>query len=168
MKSVEFAGRGDHLLELELAPLLERLNDDELDRSVPWMDPKSESAKEARRRAGELLAKIPPLEPIFKSVTKRQEQFERELFALRFSVGWLEKKLSHDEWVCRTKWSPTGDHELHVVSRTDDSGSRMWILLGRIHGKSMTIDSEVAKSVGEGAVVFASAASNETKTAQSP
>ena len=167
-KSVEFAGRGDHLLELELAPVLERLNDDELDRSVPWMDPKSETAKGSRLRAGELLAKIPPLEPIFKSVTKRQEQFERELFALRFSVGWLEKKLSHGEWVCRTKWSPAGDHQLHVVSRPDAIGARTWILLGRIHGKSLTVDSEVAKSVGEGAVVFASAASNETKTAQAP
>ena len=166
LKILEFAGRGDQLLEAELTPLLAKLNDDEIDRSVPWMDPTNEPAKAARTRAVELLAKIPPLPPLFANVTRRQEQFERELFARRFAVGWLEKTAKGD-WVCRTKWTPSGDHELHVVSRPDPSGSRTWLSLGRIQGKSMTVVPEAAQSAGEASVVFASSPTVEAKTAQS-
>ena len=167
LKTVEYAGQGDHLLERELATVLEKLNDEEVDRSVPWMDPTSESARKARLRATELLAKVPPLEPIFANATKRQDQFERELLSRRFSIGWLEKT-ARGEWVCRTKWSPTGDHELRVVSRPDANGSRTWVTLGRIHGKTISIVPDVAQSVGDAAVVFALSSVPETKTAQSP
>ena len=167
LKTLEFAGLGDHLLEQELAPVLKDLNDDELDRSVAWMDPLNKSAEAAKKRALELLAKVPPLEPIFASAVKRQEQLEREVFALRFSIGWLEKT-SRGEWVCRTKWSPAGDHVLHVVSRPDAGGARSWLALGRVQGKSLTIDSTVAQTVGEASVVFASAAPSEAKTALLP
>jgi len=163
LKTVEFAGRGDYLLELDLAPLLEKLSDNEIDRSVPWMDPISKSAEAARVRASEILANLPPIEPIFTSATKRQEQFERSLFALRFSVGWIEKT-SSGEWVCRTKWSPTGEHTLHVVTRADASGSRSWSTLGRIQGDSITVDPAVAQAVGEAAVVFAASPTADAKT----
>ena len=167
LKTLEFAGLGDHLLEQELAPVLKELNDDELDRSVAWMDPLNKSAEAAKKRAVELLAKVPPLEPIFASAVKRQEQLELNVFALRFSIGWLEKS-SRGEWICRTKWSPAGDHVLYAVSRADAGGARGWQALGRVKGKSLTIDSTVAQTVGEAAVVFASAAPNETKTALLP
>ena len=167
LKTLEFAGLGDHLLEQELAPVLKELNDDELDRSVAWMDPLNKSADAAKKRALELLAKVPPLEPIFANAVKRQEQLEREVFAVRFSIGWLEKT-SRGEWICRTKWSPAGDYVLHVVSRADAGGARKWQALGRVQGKSLTIDSTVAQTVGEASVVFASTAPSEAKTALLP
>lgn len=168
LKTLEFAGRGDSLLEQELAPLLEKLNDDDVDRAVAWMDPFNEPAKKARLRAQELLGKIPPLEALFAKLTKRQDQFERELFARRIPVGWIDKNASGDQWICRTKWEPQGEHPLLVASRPDATGQRTWLSLGRISGKTLTIDSNVAKSAGEAAVVFALSPVSEAKTAQIP
>lgn len=167
LKTMEYAGQGDSLLERELTSVLEKLNDEELDRSVPWMDPQSESAKRARVRATELLAKMPPLEPLFANASRRQDQFERELLSRRFAVGWLEKTPRGD-WVCHTKWSPTGEHELRVVSRPDMNGLRSWVPLGRIQGKTIQVQADVAQSAGDAAVVFAISLPPETKTAQSP
>ncbi len=167
LKTLEFAGRGDSLLETELDGLLEKLNDDAIDRSVPWMDPESSTAKFARDRAIELLAEVPQLSPIFENAHKRQEQLERDLFSLRFSVGWLEKT-SGGEWVCRSKWRPIDHHILYVASRPDSKGQRDWETLGRATGESLTVDPAVAQAVGEAAVVFTSRSGNETKTALIP
>jgi hypothetical protein len=166
LKTLEYASQGDHLLEQDLAEVFEKLRDDDLDRSVPWMDPNNESAKKARERAAEVLARLPALEPIFANTTIRQNQFEKDLFTRRFSMGWLEKS-AQGEWICRTKWSPSGEHELLVVSRPDASGARSWVSLGRIQGKSIRVQSDVAQSVGEAAVVFALNSTLDTKTAQS-
>lgn len=167
VKTLEFAGFGDHLLELELAVVLDLLNDDELDRTVAWMDPDNTAADKARERAKELLAKIPPLEPIFAKAAKRRELFEAELLERRFSVGWLEKKPGGD-WACRTKWTPAGDHTLHAVSRSDSNGARVWLELGRVRDRSLIVDAAVSQTVGEGSAVFASPSKSESKTASLP
>ena len=165
LKTLEFAGRGDLFLETELSPILEALNDDEIDRSVPWMDPKNKSAIAARSRASEHLStvSIDSMGTIFTAASKRQGQFEHTLFAPRFSVGWLEKT-PHGQWVCHTKWSPPGQFTLFVVTRADTNGVRSWTELGNVHDKSTTIAPDVAQSVGEGAVVFASAKTQEATT----
>jgi hypothetical protein len=167
LKTLEFAGQGDLLLDRELIPVIDNLNDDDLDRSVAWMDPLSKSAEAARVRAAELLGKMPPLEPIFANATKRQDQFERDVLTLRFSVGWLEKT-PRGEWICRTKWSPAGDHALHVVSRPDAAGARSWNELGHVQGKAVTIDAAAAQAAGDAALVFASSASTSVNTARTP
>lgn len=160
-QTLELAAGGDHLLGQELADVIQDLDDDDLDKTVTWMDPLNKKGDEARKRALELLAKVPPLEPIFAKAFKRQEQFEREMFTPRFSIGWLEK--SHrGVWSCRTKWTTTGQHVLHVVSRVDSTRGRNWQELGRVSGNALTIDSSVAEEVGEAAVVFASSASGSS------
>ena len=167
LKTLEFASIGDHILESELAAVLDLLDDEELDRTVAWMDPDNKKADKARERAMELLAKIPPLEPIFAKAAKQREQFEAELLASRFSVGWLEQK-SGGDWVCRTKWTPVGNHTLYAVSRAGSDGARAWLELGRVRDKSLIVDPTICQSVGEGAVVFASPRKIETKTSQLP
>jgi len=168
LKTLEFASLGDRLLEDELASVLEALRDDDIDRSVAWMDPFNPSAEKARARAVELLKSVPPLEPIFTRAAMRQDEFERDLFAHRFAVGWLEKT-SRGEWICRTKWSPADEHVLYVVSRADADGMRDWKVLGQAQSNTLTVDSAVAQSAGEAAVIFAARAADKSgsKTAQS-
>jgi hypothetical protein len=155
-QTLEYAGSGDPLLEQELAPVLKNLNDDDLDKTVAWMDPYNKKAEDSRKRAALLLTLVPPLEPIFANAVKRQEDFEREVLAPKFSIGWLEKS-PRREWTCRTKWTtPTSNCTLYVVTRPDASGSRSWREVGRVSGGTYKIESTVADSVGEAAVVFAS------------
>lgn len=167
LKSLEYAGRGDRLLELELTPVVRKLQDDEIDRSVAWIDPTDKAAGEARERARELLATIPPIEPLFAAASKRQTQLEQELFTPRFSVGWLEKT-RNGKWTCRTKWVPERDFALYVVGLPDTNGARSWSLLGRASREAFKFDDVVAESVGEAAVVYASVGSLDPKTALLP
>ena len=162
LKTLEYASLGDQFLDQELAPVLMMLNNNDLDRTVAWMDPLNKMADTARKQAQALLAKMPPLEPIFANAAKRQQQLERDLFARRFSIGWLEKT-SRGGWICRTKWPPVSNHVLYVVSRPDAEGRREWLMLGHVQDPSLTIDSTVAQAVGEAGVVFASVAPSETK-----
>jgi len=166
LKTAEFGGRGDRFLEIELATLREKLTAQDIDRSVPWMDPKNKAALSARNRALEILATIPvdSVEQIFAAASKRQAEFERLLFSPRFAVGWIEKQ-SQDQWGCRTKWSVSGEYSLYVVSRPDASGARTWLQAGVTKGNSFAIDPVVAQAVGEATVVFASPNSADAKTA---
>lgn len=155
LKTIDFAGQGDSLLEEELAPVLQKLNDDEIDRSVAWMDPKSNSAAKARARARDVLASLPPLTPLFMNVTRRYEQFERQLMILRYPVGWLDNDPTGG-WKCRTKWTSNGEFALWSVTRPDAAGARSWIRVGRAQRGELTIDQTIASQIGEAAVVFAS------------
>jgi hypothetical protein len=155
LQTLEYAAEGDSLLDQELAPILKMLDDDELDRNVAWMDPDNPKANESRNRASQLLERLPSLAPILAVAMKRQAEFERDLLALKFSIGWLEKS-SRGEWKCRTKWVARGNHTLHVVPPPDATGARQWLEIGRVHNQSFTIDPAVARSVGEAIVIFAS------------
>lgn len=169
LKTVEFAGRGDSILEQQLTGLLQKLNDEEIDRSVPWMDPNSQSAAIARRRAAEIVAAIPldSIAPLFDAADQRQSQFEHAIFAPRFSVGLLERN-TQGRWKCRSKWSPEGEYLLHAVSRPDASGVRKWLEVGSIKNRQFLLNPAAAQESGEASVVFASLASTETKTARTP
>lgn len=168
LKTLEFAALGDSFLEQELEPILSRLNDDKVDRSVAWMDPKNENAKKAREQAKELLSFVSPLEldKCFERADDRTNQFGRELFVAQFAVGWLEKTRSGG-WRCRTAWTPHAPHELFVSPRPAADGKRVWQPLGRISKADVTIDGTAAQAAGEAGVVFARPASSEKKTAQS-
>ncbi|WP_373649721.1 hypothetical protein [Schlesneria sp. DSM 10557] len=165
-KTLEYASQGDYFLAPGLEPILSKLNDEEMDRSVPWMDPKSTSAKKARERAAEIMAKLPSLPQAFAAASRRQEEFEREVLARRFSVGWLEKANNGREWACRTNWSPTDNHQLYVASRPDSNGSRKWLSIGTLQGGASVITSQIAAAVGEGSMVFATTANTDAKTGQ--
>lgn len=167
LKTLEFASLGDSFLEQELEPVLAILNDDSLDRSVPWIDPYDKNAKVARQRSKELLMNVPALEPLFKLATERQNQLENALFAVKFPVGWLEKN-RQGEWQCRTIWMPTDEYILKVVSRADSNGQCVWQPLGHVEHSDLKIDSTVAQAAGEGSMVFATRAAGETKTVQRP
>ena len=154
---LDYAASGDQLLALELAPVFKAFDDEDKEamKAASWMDPYSTKVEEYRKRATSLLSKVPPLEPIFANAVKRQTELERDVLALRFSIGWLEKS-ARGEWTCRTKWAPVTNNILHVVSRPDATGNRQWLEVGRVQGGALKIDSLVADSVGEAAVVFTS------------
>jgi len=90
LKSIEFAGSGDSLLQQELAPLFRKLNDDEIDRSIPWMDPKTNRLRQ-RESCSRTSHRAAPIEPFFNDVVSGRNIGERS-FARRFAIGWLEKK----------------------------------------------------------------------------
>ena len=167
LKTAEYAGRGDGLLEPDLAPLLEKLSDTELDRSVPWMDPFSSAVADARKQAREVLANLPPIDPLFDNAQKRQRMLEQDVFAQRFAVGWLEDTTRHS-WVCRTKWHADGEYSLHAVSRAAPNGERKWVSIGKVKDHVYTLDKASAQTVGEAAVVFASPKVTDTLTSKSP
>jgi len=166
LKTIDFAGQGDSLLEEELAPVLHKLNDDEIDRSVAWMDPKSNSAAKARTRAREVLTALPPIMPLFANATRRYEQFERQLMFVRYPVGWLDND-PVTGWKCRTKWTPNGEFALWGVTRPDAAGTRSWIRIGRAERSEFTIDQANAPQVGEAGVIFASVMPPDTTDAES-
>lgn len=167
LKTLEFASLGDFFLEQNLEPVLTSLNDDKLDRSVAWIDPHDKNAKEARNRAKELLATVPPLEPLFNRAKERQKQFGHSLFTPKFAVGFLEKT-NQGKWLCRTNWTPTDGFEVRVVSRPDANGQRTWQILGQIENSNLQIDSAVAQAAGEASVVFAVRKDGDLKTARLP
>lgn len=154
-KTLEFAAMGDLFLEQQLEQTLKVLNDDQLDRSVSWMDPHNPSAKKARERAKELLAQVPPLEPLFERAGQRGEQFEETLFAGRHAIGWLEKGIG-GQWTCRSRWTPVDGCQLMIVTRAQAEGRCRWQLLGRVTDKTFDVDQVVARSAGEACLVFAS------------
>lgn len=167
MKTLEYASAGDLFLEEELAAALDILNDDDVDRSVAWMDPMNEAADKARKRAAELLLRLPSLEAMFTKAGERQADFERELFKVRFPVGWLDKS-AQGEWRCRTEWKPPNQHELFVAIRVDSTAPTTWVAVGQGDGKSLQIDAVTARLAGHAAVVFASPSSKDASTAQLP
>ncbi|WP_010585441.1 hypothetical protein [Schlesneria paludicola] len=167
LKTTEYAGRGDSLLEPELTPLRDKLSNTELDRSVPWMDPISPAVAEARKQALEVLSELPPIEPLFEKALKRQQRLEHDVFGLRFAVGWLDQS-ARDGWTCRTKWMPDGEYSLVAASRPDSNGQRTWTTLGKVKDRSFSLDKSSAQSVGEAAVVFASPKAIDTLTTKSP
>lgn len=166
-KTLEFASLGDQILEQDLAPLLEALQDEHLDRSVAWMDPWNAGAIQARDRAGKLLTHIPPLAPLFAAASRRQAQLEQDVFQQRFSIGWLQRQEQGD-WICRTKFSSPVERELLVLERSEPTAPWTWARLGKMRGTEITIERAVADRVGEAVVVFSSTAAPESKAAQAP
>lgn len=167
LKTMEYAGRGDRVLEAELAPILQKLNSTELDRSAPWMDPISSAVADARKQALEALSELPLLEPVFEKALKQQQKLEHDVFALRFAVGWLDES-ARDGWTCRTKWQPDSEYSLYAVTRPDSGGERKWKSLGNVKDRKFLLDRASAQSVGEAAVVFASPKITDTLTTKSP
>ncbi len=153
-KTLEYAAAGDHFLEQELEPVLKKLDDDEIDRSVAWMDPFNKSANDARSRAQELLDQLPPLEPLFQQAKTKQQAFEDGVFYNRFAVGWLEKS-NRGQWSCRTRWEVKGHYHLLVAARERTGNGLRWQPVGRVVDAQFEIDQAVAQSTGEAHVVFA-------------
>lgn len=156
-RTLEYAATGDAFLGQELLPVYKRLYDRDLDLSVPWFDPLSKSASKARQRAIELLAAVPPLEPVFTQAVRKIEEFERELFRSRFAVGWLDKD-EQGKWICRSRWSPRPQHTLCVVTSADSHGVRSWRTIGQVESGELIINPIYVVDVTAGAVVFAAPA----------
>ncbi len=154
---LEYAGSGDQLLEQELTPIFQALDDEDKEamKAASWMDPYNTKVEEYRKRATSLMAKVPSLEPVFANAVKRQAELERDVLTLKVSIGWLEKS-ARGEWTCRTKWTPVANNILYVVSLPDATGNRQWQEVGRVLGSDIKIDRLVADPVGEAAVVFTS------------
>jgi hypothetical protein len=167
LKTLEFAAMGDLFLEQQLEPVLKELNDEQLDRSVAWMDPNNKAAKKARDQAIELLAQLPPLEPLFERAGQREKQFEQALFAGRYAIGWLEK-LGAGEWRCRSNRIPADGSQLMIVTRAEAEGRCRWQVLGRVTDKKFDIDQTVAQTAGEACLVFASVLDDTSKAAHLP
>lgn len=166
-RTLEYAATGDAFLAQELLPVYKRLYDKDLDLSVPWIDPLSKSANKARQRALELLAAVPPLEPVFTRSVQRIEEFERELFRSRFAVGWLDRD-EQGKWVCRSRWSPRPQHTLFVVTSADSEGVRSWRTIGQVESGELIINPIYVVEVTAGAVVFAAPALEGSKGDSTP
>lgn len=167
LKSVEYAGRGDSILESELAPLREFLSNAQIDQSVAWMDPHSASAESARQAAKEILQQLPAVDELFVRAVKRRKEFESLVFAHHFAVGWLEKD-PKGGLVLQTKWQPDGEFDLFVATRPDENGKRSWLPLGHVKLQSMKIDDSIAQSVGDLSVVFALPSGVDSRLSATP
>lgn len=167
LKTVEYAGRGDSVLEAELAPIRERLSNAQVDQSVAWMDPHSPQAESARQTAKEVLGQLPAIEALFTNAKARRKQLETLAFAPRFPVGWLEKDPAQG-WSLQTRWKPDGEFDLFVATRPDEDGKRTWAPLGYVKLQSTRIEDSVAQSVGELSVVFALPTGMEAKLTSNP
>ena len=167
LKTVEYAGRGDAILEEELAPLRDRLSNAQIDQSVAWMDPTNANAESARQSAKEVLEQLPAVEELFGRASARRKQFESLVFAHRFAVGWLEQD-PRGGWVLQTKWKPDGEFDLFVATHPDEDGKRTWVPLGHVKVQSTKIDESVARSVGDLSVVFALPSGIDSRLSTNP
>ncbi len=166
-KLVEFAGRGDLLLEEELRPVKRHLDEAGIDRTVAWMDPENGRANKARELSADCLKKLPPLEECFEKYLERRAEFEAELFMEPFPVGWLER-VGNNQWGCRSIWAVDQDHDLLVIATGTGPGSSRWQKVGSAARKTLTIDSVVAAPHGEPAIVYAMPRKKSVAVTNSP
>ena len=166
VRTLEIAGLGNQLLEGELAPTLAVLNDEQLDLSVAWMDPTDEAARNARERAGVLLADLKDLPACWDKARVLERQLKRELLNPVWSVGWLQLGPRGD-WLCQTRWTPNREHLLLVASHPPEAGGRSWRQIGRISGTSVSLQIPSGLDLPDGWLVFATARPADAEQAAS-
>ena len=85
-------GYGRHLLQLR---------EEEIDKHVDWINPKSLDAKKERNKAKKVLAGLPPSGTAVEATLKDAESIGKRSIMTYLRIGWAEK-LGDGSWICNT------------------------------------------------------------------
>jgi hypothetical protein len=156
-RTLEYAAAGNSLLGPELQGIMTKLRDDKIDLAAKWMDPDDAGARGIRQRAERALGLIEEHE--LAEAWERASQREKDLAASMRSnlmiVGWLSRE-GASGWVCRTAWTPRGDHRLQIAVPNLSGRATAWAVVGSAGPeRGIVIERAHAPDFREGRPIFA-------------
>ena len=159
LKTLEYAGLGNLLLEEHLARPLKLLDAKTVDLSVPWMDPDNKETLKANKRAAELLKELNAviMKSAWNGLAQSKKAISGDIFETPSPIGCLDRS-ADGSWTVRSVWNPNMTHQLYCVTSIAEGNTAsplVWRLIGRKLGKDSTIEFPREFGITQGMVVFA-------------
>jgi hypothetical protein len=152
LKSVlEHGAKGSCPLGLALRDYNGQIKRSGADLTVPWIDP-SYDASTARREAGDLIGKLPPIKSVAAACLENRKKLEWSIVQSDWApAGWLSR--------VRTRWQAVSDEKIDGIELAvivPKSGARAVVeLIGSVSEGKATIRQGAGEALLEGRLLFA-------------
>jgi hypothetical protein len=123
-----------------------------------WLDPSDEDAKQQRKRAQEVMAKLPDFATVAKRARAEGDKVRRPVGRTFRWVGWLQRT-SDGKWEGRYQTTPDGSGSLFVVAKGNGSDFAIEEI-GQVKSGVPRIASSAKNTLVEGRPLYFSAAAN--------
>ena len=150
---LEAASNGSKPIEEAFATYRNRLDSEDIDLSVPWMDPRDRSVSPERVRAEFLLDGLPDLKEIIRDTATRLKAWQQESIGDVHWIGWLHRNRRGD-WVLLSPANNKSDGDLLVIEQPEGSPQAVLHAVGEVKAYKTVLSGSDSAAFFEGRPVF--------------
>jgi hypothetical protein len=153
---MEAGGKGSPALQKSFQRSLEVIEAGKLALGVNWLNPDDVEANSERRKALDLLARLPNLSNLKQMVAAELALFDAPLAPAFEWFGWLKRDdVKDDQWSCRTEKTSPQEADLVVIYRPDADKPVKLERIGRLQKGLPAIDVTEGPALVEGRPIYA-------------